>query len=299
MHPASLQSENSSAIWQTTDIFSMPELPEVETVCRSLRPHIVDRRITAVLATVDRLRLPIQLEALRGSCVGRTIVDVRRRGKYIIVELDKNSCLLLHLGMTGAFRICPENTPLGDYERVWWSLSDGNTWRFEDIRRFGSVQTCVLPTPGRVPACLDHLGPEPLSDAFDPAYLYEVTRGKKQPLKNLIMDQRTVVGVGNIYANEALFRSGIHPGRAGGRIGRVRLDALVTNTKKVLEEAIALGGTTISDFKTPDGKEGKFKLSLQVYGHAGDDCPRCGPGAPIRRILQGGRATFYCPRCQH
>lgn len=259
----------------------------------------MDRQITSVHATVDMLRLPVDVRGLQESCVGRTIADVRRRGKYIIVELSDTSCLLMHLGMTGAFRVCPESTSLGVHERVFWSLSDGNAWRFEDIRRFGSVQTSILPAPGGVPACLDHLGPEPLSNAFDATYLAQATFGRKQPIKALIMDQRTVVGVGNIYANEALFRSGIHPGRQSGRIGPARLDALATNTKQVLEEAIALGGTTISDFKTPDGKEGKFRLSLQAYGRAGDDCPRCGPTAPIRRIVLGGRATFYCPHCQH
>ncbi|MBT3377706.1 MAG: bifunctional DNA-formamidopyrimidine glycosylase/DNA-(apurinic or apyrimidinic site) lyase [Lentisphaerae bacterium] len=277
----------------------MPELPEVETVCRSLRPHVVERQITAVHATVDTLRLPVDLEGLRNACTGRKLTAVRRRGKYIIVEMDAPRCLLLHLGMTGAFRVCAEDIPFDNYDRVSWSFSDGTAWRFEDIRRFGSVQVCAMPVPGAFPDCLRHLGPEPLNDTFDADYLSDVIRGRKQPIKNLLMDQRTVVGVGNIYANEALFRAGIRPGRKSGHVGRARIASLVGHTKTVLEEAIALGGTTISDFKAPDGKEGKFRLSLQVYGKEGHACPRCTGTVAIRRTVLGGRATFHCPRCQH
>jgi len=276
----------------------MPELPEVETICRSLCPQLVGREILDVRTTTAMLRLPLCVAALRDCCVGRAVVDVRRRGKYLIVELSGDCGLLIHLGMTGAFRIEPADAPASRHDRVAWVLSDGRVWRFADVRRFGSVQPCELPGAGATPACLQHLGPEPLGSAFTGDYLHCATRGRRRPIKNLIMDQGVVVGVGNIYANEALFRAGLRPRRASGRLSRAACLRLVAAVKEVLEEAISYGGTTISDYRQVDGTEGKFRTRLDAYGRHGEPCPRCGDGALIRRVVLGGRASFYCPRCQ-
>ncbi len=277
----------------------MPELPEVETVMRGLVPHLVGRRITAVRATVDRLRLPVQAEILQRFSLRQQVVSLRRRAKFIVVQFGNHSGLLLHLGMTGAFRICPRNEPLRTHDRVVWSLDDGTDWRLTDARRFGSVQICPHLPPGADPPQLAHLGPEPLSDEFSPQYLHALTRGRAGPVKNLIMDQRRVVGVGNIYANEALFRARISPLRAGRRLGKASCIRLVAAIKTVLLDAIEAGGTTISDFRKVDGTEGDFRVEMRVYGKAGEPCPRCADGKRIRRRVQSGRSSFFCTGCQH
>lgn len=276
----------------------MPELPEVETVVRGLRPHLVGALISDVTATVERLRTPVDLPRLREACCGRTIHAIRRRAKFIVVELDGGVAMVLHLGMTGAFRIVPHEGPPTAYERVTWRLADGRSWRFLDVRRFGSVQVCALPPAGGDPALLDGLGPEPLEAAFDGALLYAASRGRERPVKNLIMDQAVVVGVGNIYASEALFRAELSPKRRGASLSRAAADRLAAAIKAVLTEAIEAGGTTIGDFRHVDGSEGEFAVNLNVYGRKGLDCLRCGLPAGIRRIVQGGRASFFCPRCQ-
>ena len=276
----------------------MPELPEVETVVRGLRPHLVGAQISDVTATVERLRTAVDLPRLREACRGRTIRAVRRRAKFIVVELDGEVGMLLHLGMTGAFRIVPHEAPPAAHERVAWQLADGRSWRFLDVRRFGAVQVCALPPTGGDPELLDGLGPEPLGPDFDGAFLYEVTRGRERPVKNLIMDQAVVVGVGNIYASEALFRAELSPKRRSASLSRAAADRLAAAIKAVLAAAIDAGGTTIGDFRRVDGSEGDFAVNLNVYGRQGLDCPRCGLSAGIRRIVQGGRASFFCPHCQ-
>jgi formamidopyrimidine-DNA glycosylase len=276
----------------------MPELPEVETVVRGLRPHLVGAQIRDVTAAVARLRTPVDLPRLREVCCGRTIRDIRRRAKFIVVELDDGVAIVLHLGMTGAFRIVPQDTPPAPHECVAWRLAGGRSWRFRDVRRFGLVQICALPGTGGDPEQFRDLGPEPLSDAFDGAFLHAAMRGRDRPVKNLIMDQAVVVGVGNIYANEALFRARINPQRRSASLSRAAVDRLVGAIKGVLTAAIDAGGTTIGDFRRVDGSEGEFGLDLKVYGRAGQDCPRCGAGHGIRRIVQAGRSSFLCPRCQ-
>jgi formamidopyrimidine-DNA glycosylase len=276
----------------------MPELPEVETVMRGLAPHLVGARIAGVLATTDRLRLPVDLPALRAACRGRTITGIRRRAKYVLVELGDGPGLILHLGMTGAFRIVPQAEPLAVHDRVVWQLADGRSWRFLDVRRFGSVQVCNWPADGADPAALAGLGPEPLGSEFGGDVLHAATRGRSRPIKDLIMDQSILVGVGNIYASEALFRAGIPPQRSGRRLGRTGCERLAVAIRDVLAEAIAAGGTTIADFRAVDGSEGQFAVHLRVYGRAGEACLRCGPAARIRRIVQSGRSSFFCPRCQ-
>ena len=276
----------------------MPELPEVETVVRGLRPHLTGALIREVTATVERLRTPVDLASLREACCGRTIRGIRRRAKFIVVELDVGVGMLLHLGMTGAFRIVSGATPLAAYERVAWELADGRSWRFADVRRFGSVQVCALPPAGGDPEALDGHGIEPLSAEFDGAFLYAVSRGRGRPLKSLIMDQAVVVGVGNIYASEALFRAAISPRRRSSSLSRAAAGRLAAAIKAVLTAAIEAGGTTIGDFRHVDGSEGEFAVDLNVYGRTGQDCPRCGAPQGIRRIVQAGRSTFFCPRCQ-
>lgn len=277
----------------------MPELPEVETVMRGLVPHLVGRTITAVNAYIGCLRQPIEIERLRSFCIGRTVSGLRRRAKYIVVQFDNASGILLHLGMSGAFRIEDSARPSGSHDRVSWELDNGLSWRFSDIRRFGSVVMCSPLVADEFPTGLAHLGPEPLDAEFTGEFLYRVCRGRSRPIKSLIMDQAMVVGIGNIYANEALFRAGIHPGRNCSRLSRRRCDILVDAVKAVLREAIEVGGTTISTYRGVDGSEGRFRVHLDVYGHAGMSCPRCGPEARIRRCVLGGRSTFYCPGCQH
>lgn len=281
---------------ETDDV---PELPEVETVRRALRPHLRGRGITAVRARVDRLRRPVQTDDLRAACVGHRFVDIRRRAKYLIAELDGPRSLLLHLGMTGAFRIEPADTPDGDYDRVIWDLDNGQVLRFTDVRRFGTVVTCATSPAGIDPPELPGLGPEPLGPEFHSDHLHAVTRGRTRPIKNLLMDQAVVVGIGNIYANEALFRARINPRRQAGRLSHGSCGRLVHCVREVLREAIEAGGTTISDFRSVDGSEGKFRIHLDVYDRTGRPCSRCADDPPVRRIVQAGRSTYYCPRCQH
>ena len=209
----------------------MPELPEVETICRGLRSQLVGRRILDISATVPSLRTPLRLDSLRSHCTGRNIIAVRRRGKYIIVELSDDRALVLHLGMTGAFRICPHDEPLAPHDRVVWTIDTDQSWRLEDVRRFASVTTCCLKSPNAEPDCLAKLGPEPLDAAFSGEFLRALCRGRKRPVKSLLMDQRVVAGVGNIYATEALFRAGLRPQRPSRSIGATACNQLVTHVK--------------------------------------------------------------------
>jgi formamidopyrimidine-DNA glycosylase len=277
----------------------MPELPEVETVCRALRPHLTGARLVAVRTLVSHLRTPLDGPALERACRGRAIVGVRRRAKYLLIDLEGGrQALLLHLGMTGACRICAAAEPLETHARVVWRLADGREWRFIDARRFGRVSVCELRTPAGLPPELDGCGIEPLEDGFTGECLWHLTRGRAVPIKCLIMDQRLVAGVGNIYANEACFRAGVRPGRAARTLSRRACTALAREIRAVLEEAILCGGTTISDFQSVDGEEGRFHVALDVYGRTGASCTRCGERSRVRRSVLGGRSTFACRRCQ-
>lgn len=299
----------------------MPELPEVETVCRALRTPLVGRRITDVRALTAKMRTPLSTPALRAFCEGRKILDIRRRAKYIIVELDSkkvetrnlklgnlkignrksaitNPVLLLHLGMTGAFRVCPAADPVEKHARIIWTLDDGRQWRFLDARKFGGADCCELRTPGGIPAEIDHLGIEPLEAAFTTEFLWQKSRGRNTPVKCLLMDQATVVGIGNIYASEACFRAGVRPQRPAGKLTRAECAKLVKESRAVLRAAIACGGTTIRDFNSVDGTEGHFDTKLNVYGRTGQPCPRCAAGHRIQKLTLGGRSSFYCAKCQ-
>lgn len=269
----------------------MPELPEVETTRRGLEPHLVGRRVLELVVRQPRLRWPVP-RALRTGLPGQRIEGIERRAKYLLVHTGPGSALL-HLGMSGALRVLPQGVAPGPHDHVDWRLDSGHVLRYTDPRRFG----CQLWQPrGSVHALLAGLGPEPLGDAFDGDLLWRRSRGRKAAVKLFLMDQAVVVGVGNIYASEALFAAGIHPGRAAGSISRARYARLAEDVKRILAHAIRRGGTTLRDFISPDGLPGYFEQELFAYGREGEPCRAC--GAPIRASVIGQRSTFHCPRCQ-
>ncbi|WP_019558688.1 bifunctional DNA-formamidopyrimidine glycosylase/DNA-(apurinic or apyrimidinic site) lyase [Thioalkalivibrio sp. ALE12] len=270
----------------------MPELPEVETTRRGLEPLLAGRRITAFEVREPRLRWPVP-EDLTTRLADAQVHRLARRAKYLLLETDRAG-VLLHLGMSGSLRHCPPETPLRRHDHVIVHLDNGYQVRLHDPRRFG----CCLPLPddGTPHPLLAELGPEPLDPAFDGDTLFLRSRGRRGPVKAFIMDQAIVVGVGNIYATEALFLAGIRPGRAAGRVTRAEYQRLAAHIKAVLAEAIEQGGTTLRDFLREDGTHGYFRQSLHVYGRAGEPCHVCADVLRTRRI--GQRASSYCPTCQ-
>lgn len=270
----------------------MPELPEVETVCRGLAPHLTGRRVESVQCHRADLRFPLpEMSVLHGRICER----VARRGKYLQFFFG-DLLLVWHLGMTGRFHVLPAASPAQPHEHVRIYLADGDCLMYRDARRFGYAGL-MLAHAWQAHPWFANLGPEPLGDDFNAAYLAACCKGRKGPIKPLLMNAHVVVGVGNIYACEALFRAGIHPQRAAGRIGRERLQRLVLAVREVLSEAIASGGSTISDFVHVDGSPGYFSHNFAVYGREGEVCTAC--GGAIRRMLQTGRSSFYCVVCQH
>ncbi len=269
----------------------MPELPEVETTRRGLAPHLDGRRITTVTVRRPDLRWPIPPEVSR-LLPGEAITGLRRRAKYLLLDTAPGSALL-HLGMSGSLRVLAADTPVTTHDHVDLALDSGRVLRFNDPRRFG----CLLWQPaGTTHDLLQGLGPEPLSAGFDGAYLHALSRKRTASVKTFLMDQSVVVGVGNIYAAESLFRAGIAPGRAAGRVSRAQYDGLATAVKDILRHAIRRGGTTLRDFISPDGAPGYFEQELFVYGREGEPCKVC--GEPLRSRRLGNRATAWCRTCQ-
>jgi len=270
----------------------MPELPEVETTRRGIEPHLIGRRVVDLVVRERRLRWPVA-ENLAQCVCGREVRSVARRAKYLLLHCDRG-CLLIHLGMSGSLHLVPVDTPAGRHDHLDVRLDSNRILRFTDPRRFGSVQWITADvTQHRL---LRNLGPEPLQGAFDGNHLYLHARSRRAAVKSFIMDSRVVVGVGNIYASEALFAAGIHPSRAAGRISQARYGALADAIQCVLEAAIAQGGTTLRDFTASDGRPGYFRQALAVYGRAGEACLRCGAPIRARRIAQ--RNSFFCTHCQ-
>jgi len=310
----------------------MPELPEVETTRRGLAPHLEGRRVLAVTLRREDLRWPIPNE-IRTLLPGRRIEAVRRRAKYLLMDTDAGTAIW-HLGMSGSMRVLPADTPVQTHDHVDLSIesaSDSPTptlprargrekivdahareggprvLRFNDPRRFG----CLLwQAPGETHELLRDLGPEPLVDPADAAegdarfdgaafsgdYLYERSRGRSAPVKAFLMDQKIVVGVGNIYAAEALFMAGVSPLRAAGKVSRERYGAIADAVRAILRYAIERGGTTLRDFLSPDGAPGYFEQELSAYGRGGEPCPRC--GRPLKQAMLAQRATVWCGHCQ-
>jgi formamidopyrimidine-DNA glycosylase len=270
----------------------MPELPEVETSLRGIAPHLQGRRILRLVARERRLRWPVP-EHLDAAVAGQRVMTLRRRAKYLLLELERGT-LILHLGMSGSLRVLPAATPPGPHDHIDLVLDDGRCLRLRDPRRFGSLHWAEPPVEAH--PLLAHLGPEPLSPGFDGAHLHRLSRGRRASVKTFVMDSRIVVGVGNIYASEALHRAGIHPHRPAGRIALPRYERLAGAIKSVLTAAIAEGGTSLRDFVQEDGAPGYFARALKVYGRTGLPCPDC--GAPVRQLRIGQRSSFYCARCQ-
>lgn len=270
----------------------MPELPEVETIRRGIAPHLLGQRIDRLEVRERRLRWPIPL-GLEQALAGQQIDSVERRGKYLLIGLERGT-LLLHLGMSGSLRLLPAGLPAEKHDHLDLVLNQGQMLRLRDPRRFGALLWTTEDPLGH--PLLRALGPEPLGENFDGATLYRASRGRRSAIKALIMDSKVVVGVGNIYANEALFAARVHPAHPAGRIGHERCARLAAVIQQVLTEAVTQGGTTLRDFLREDGRPGYFAQRLQVYGRAGEPCPSC--GAPIEQQRIGQRSSFYCPRCQ-
>ena len=267
----------------------MPELPEVETLRRTIAPHVVGRRIVRVEVRERRLRRPIA-PGLEARLEGRTIHGVHRRAKYLLLDVGGGLRWVVHLGMSGRF--CVGAPPAGlPHVHVLVDLDDGGALYFRDPRRFG------LMLVSNDDADLGSIGVEPLEDGFSAAFLWDASRRHRRvTLKSLLMDQRLVAGVGNIYANEALYLAGIRPGRRAGRISRAEAGRVVDSVRAVLGRAIESRGSSLLDYRDADGNAGEFQRSLRVYERTGEPCRGC--GTPIRRQVIGGRGTFYCPRCQ-
>src|SRR5210317_272579 len=269
----------------------MPELPEVETSRRGIEPWIVDTSITNVIVRDRRLRWPVASDVER-NLLGQTIRSVERRAKYLLINTG-NGTAILHLGMTGSVFIVDRKSPAGVHDHIDVELDSGKALRFRDPRRFGSLHWSTAPLAHPL---LAKLGPEPLGDEFDGEYLWRKSRGRKVSVKQFIMNAQIVVGVGNIYASESLFLSGINPKRAAGRIARHRYDALADAIKDILSRAIKAGGTTLRDFYGGDGEPGYFKQQLEVYDRDGEHCRQC--NTVIKAFVQGQRSTYYCKTCQ-
>jgi formamidopyrimidine-DNA glycosylase len=268
----------------------MPELPEVETVRRSLLP-IVGRRVERVEVAERRLRRPISSD-FPSRLAGQVIQHIERRGKYLLFHLSSGEALLVHLGMSGALLL--QRTPAArrEHDHVCVYLSDDLQLTYNDPRRFGLLRV------GRAEQFVElgNVGPDPLSGAFAASDLAALARGRKKPVKNLLMDQRALGGIGNIYANEILFRARIRPGRSARRLTHGELQRLFRATQAVLRSAVQLGGSSISDYRDGAGRPGYFQLRLRVYDRTGEPCRRC--HTPIRRVVHAGRSSFYCPTCQ-
>jgi formamidopyrimidine-DNA glycosylase len=273
----------------------VPELPEVEVLRRSLEPRLLGRRIDRVEVLSASLREPLDRRALSRRLAGRSVAALRRRGKYLWIDVSGGSTLVVHLGMSGRLTLAPIAAPREPHEHLALRLDSGERLRLRDPRRFGLAYATPTDELERDPH-FAHLGPEPLDPPLSGDRLAELARGSSAPVKTFLMDGQRLVGVGNIYATEALHRARIHPARPIGSLAPATFERLASAIVAVLEQAIREGGTTLNDFADGEGRAGYFQVSLAVYGREGEPCPRC--GARVRRLVQANRSTFFCPHCQ-
>jgi formamidopyrimidine-DNA glycosylase len=270
----------------------MPELPEVETTRRGIEPHCKGHTLTELVVRQPKLRWPVPVETLK-RLEGKVLHSVERRGKYLLMNFD-DGAMVAHLGMSGSMRVLTEGAgPAAKHDHIDWVFDNGVVVRYTDPRRFGSL---LWQPRGETIKLIETLGPEPLSDEFDAAYLHAQCKGRSIAIKQRIMDSHVVVGVGNIYANESLFFAGIDPRKPAGKVSKAKITLLVEHIKGVLARAIEQGGTTLKDFVNSDGKPGYFAQSLSVYGRGGESCHVC--QSVLKEIRMGQRTTVYCPKCQ-
>ena len=273
----------------------MPELPEVETTRRGIEPHIVNQTISRTTIRQPSLRWPVT-ENLADILLDNRVTSVERRAKYLLLYLNnnKNQALLIHLGMSGSLRICQRGDTLLKHDHVDIVFNENVILRYSDPRRFG----CILwlnETPSQH-KLLAHLGPEPLSDEFNADYLWQRARGKQVAVKQYVMDQKVVTGIGNIYATEALFTAGVHPNKPAGKVSKTKYALFVAEAKRILQRSITQGGTTLRDFVGGDGKPGYFAQQLLVYGRKGEECPTC--STILEEIRLSNRSSVFCRSCQ-
>lgn len=273
----------------------MPELPEVETTRRGITPHILNKHIVQTSIRQPSLRWPVT-EELPDILLNKTVTAVERRAKYLLlyIENSKENALLIHLGMSGSLRICKQNDPVLKHDHVDIVFADGLILRYSDPRRFGCI--LWLDVPPYEHKLLSHLGPEPLSEDFNADYLWQRSRGKQLAVKQFVMDQKVVTGIGNIYATEALFTARVHPNKPAGKVSMTKYALFVEEAKRILQRSITQGGTTLRDFVGGDGKPGYFAQQLLVYGRKGEECPTC--ETILKEIRLSNRSSVFCPNCQ-
>jgi formamidopyrimidine-DNA glycosylase len=284
-----------SVVGEAEETRLMPELPEVEVIMRGVAPHLEGESIGAVSSSGQRLRLPVPSLKLKKLISGHQVRAVGRRAKYGTVLMENGALLLIHLGMTGRLGFFPAQSPKAKHDHLCFALGNGTEMRFNDVRRFGSVQV-FGPNEPEKEKFFAALGPEPFSDEFSGGYLKKLAKGRKRPVKNFLMDGRVVAGIGNIYASEILFAAGISPLKEISAIPLPLWEKIIAASRKILQQAIEAGGSSVSDFVNSSGEKGYFQLSLNVYGRSGKECRQC--GKKIMKEVQAGRATFYCPGCQ-
>lgn len=270
----------------------MPELPEVETTRRGIQPYVEGQTIAKMVIRHRGLRWPIP-EELESIIKGQRVKQIDRRAKYLLFRCDSGT-LIIHLGMSGRLRVLDNDANIGKHDHVDIYITNGHVVRFTDPRRFGAVLWTEAETDSH--KLIGHLGPEPLSDLFHADYLHKKAHGRSSNIKSFIMNGEVVVGVGNIYANEALFLAGVHPAKAAGKVSKVKMAKLVEAIKQVLEKALLAGGTTLRDFRKSDGQPGYFAQELNVYGREKQPCVGC--QTPISCMRQAQRATYFCKQCQ-
>ncbi|MEA3469272.1 MAG: bifunctional DNA-formamidopyrimidine glycosylase/DNA-(apurinic or apyrimidinic site) lyase [Thermodesulfobacteriota bacterium] len=275
----------------------MPELPEIEVICQGLLPHLINREIIDVRCSGKQLRSPVRCEELQRELQNNKIVSLTRRAKYLVLKTDKGTMLVIHLGMTGNMGIFDAGSLIKKHDHVCWLLDNKTELRFNDTRRFGAVRLFSANNAAKEEKkFFSATGPEPFSRACSVAYLMQRAARRKQPVKNFIMDSHVIAGIGNIYANETLFHSRIHPERPAVSLSAKEWKRLLTVMRKTLKHAIKCGGSTISDFVNASGEGGYFQMNFRIYGKAGKTCSRC--GQVISKKIIGGRSSFFCQKCQ-
>lgn len=275
----------------------MPELPEVEVICRGIRPHLLDRVITGIVSSGKSLRQEVPMEQLQREMIGCRVTSVSRRAKFLQIGLESGAMMIIHLGMTGNLGFFSPSVPPAKHDHLRWSLNDGLELRYNDSRRFGSIQI-IGPeeTGGLNDTVFRTTGPEPFDETFSPDYLQRLAKDREVAVKTFIMTNQVVAGVGNIYANESLFRAGIRPDRKVRSLRRNEWQKLIQAIREILIQAIECGGSTISDFVNASRERGYFQMNFKVYGKGGEHCSSC--GAIIEKTTIGGRASYCCPKCQ-